>query len=546
MDVQKRLSLPCGPFLRAPHIVIESSMCHRVIWLVFVLLCSPLQEGWGQDAVTGEAVSCENGRAAAYPCRNVNLLSFLPISAIDADEPTELADIWGWTDPETGREYALVARSDGTSFVDVSDPERPVYLGNLPSHTSTRPQPPHRDIKVYRNHAYVVSEASAHGLQVFDLTRLRTVTEPPVTFEETAHYDRFGSSHNVVVNEETGYAYAVGIHGRQDVPGDYPDQGPRQCGPGLHMIDLADPADPEFAGCFTDDNQGVLAPGYTHDAQCVIYHGPDEDYRGRELCFAANEDVVSIMDVDDKSNPISIAQATYPNYGYVHQGWLSEDHRYFYLGDELDEERELVSRTRTLIWDMEDLDRPGSPRQYFAETPSIDHNLYTKDSFMMQANYTSGLRILDISSPEVPEEVGFFDTFPEHDRAVFEGAWSNYPYFESGIVIVSSIGEGLFVLEPTVAPTDPSPPPETFMLHPPAPNPVQWQATVWLDIPSEQHVTVTVYDMLGRRRLVLHEGRLAADAYPLVLSVDALASGTYVVRAVGEESMQTQMVTVVK
>jgi hypothetical protein len=51
-------------------------------------------------------------------------------------------------------------------------------------------------------------------------------------------------------------------------------------------------------------------------------------------------------------------------------------------------------------------------------------------------------------------EVAFFDVYPDDDAAQFNGAWSNYPFFDSGIVIVSGIEQGLFVLRPNL-PTTP-------------------------------------------------------------------------------------------
>ncbi len=44
---------------------------------------------------------------------------------------SSLNDIWGWTDPQTGKEYALVGMSNGTSFVDISNPENPIFIGIL-------------------------------------------------------------------------------------------------------------------------------------------------------------------------------------------------------------------------------------------------------------------------------------------------------------------------------------------------------------------------------------------------------------------------------
>ncbi len=374
-------------------------------------------------SVTGGEVRCSGDKtASAFGCSNTSLLSFLPISAIGGRRSTHLNDNWGWTDPTTGREYALVGRTDGTSFVDVSDPTKPRYLGDLPLTKGAHPAA-WRDIKTYKNHAFIVSDgAGAHGMQVFDLTRLRNV-KAPQTFTEDAHYDKIGSAHNIVIDEETGFAYAVGVN-----------SGGETCGGGLHMINMQNPEQPNFAGCFSDPATGRAGTGYSHDAQCVIYHGPDTQYQGHEICIGANETAISIADVTDKKAPVAISRASYPDVGYTHQGWLTDDHKYFYLDDELDEQggKGLAAQgTRTLVWDLSDLDDPVLLKEYVGVSKSIDHNLYIKGNRVYQANYTSGLRILDISDPANPREVGYFDTYPKDDSVGFAGAWSNYPYFKS-------------------------------------------------------------------------------------------------------------------
>ena len=397
-------------------------------------------------AVSGETVSCEEGTALDYACTDVDLVAFLPLADLGAG-PTSIAnDIWGWTDPDTGREYVLLGKSNGTSFVDITDPNAPVYVGELPL-TEGGVENLWRDIKTYADHAFIVADnAGAHGVQIFDLTQLRDVRDPPVTFEETAVYDGVFSSHNIVINEETGFAHAVGSSG-----------GGEACGGGLHMIDIRDPANPRFAGCFADPNiGGSLGAGYTHDAQCVIYDGPDEDYVGREICFHASITALGISDITDKENAVALANASYPGAVAAHQGWLTEDHRYFFLGDELDEEGGTVSNTRTLVWDVAELDDPVLATEYFADTRAIDHNQYVRGDFLYQSNLLGGLRILDVRDPENPVEVAFFDTVPTDDDATaFGGTWSNYPYFESGVIAVSSWNEGLFLLrkrEPVLVP----------------------------------------------------------------------------------------------
>jgi choice-of-anchor B domain-containing protein len=396
-----------------------------------------VNERRGFPAVTGGEVVCENDQAAAFECSDVNIVSFLPVKDIGGGRGTSINDVWGWTDPQSGSEYAIVGRTEGTSFVDVTDPYNPVYLGDLPMTEGSRPSI-WRDMKVYRDHVYIVADnAGEHGVQVFNLTQLRTVRNAPVTFSETYLYDGIHSAHNIVINEETGYAYAVGTSG-----------GGETCGGGLHMINIQDPGAPTFAGCFADPTTGRRLTGYVHDAQCVVYHGPDTEHEGKEICMGSNETALSISDVTDKDNPVALAMITYPNVAYAHQGWFSEDQRYFYMNDEGDEPQGLVEGTRTLVWDVVDLDDPVLVKEYIAETTTTDHNLYIRGDLMYQSNYGSGLRVLDISERENPVEIGFFDTTPYGGG----GSWSNYPYFPSGVIIATSMSDGLFVLKATKQP----------------------------------------------------------------------------------------------
>ena len=405
------------------------------VWSQRALLTGPTES---LASVTGGEVRCsEEGTAADFDCRDVEMLSFLSIPDLGGARGVRLNDVWGWTDPQTGKEYALVGRIDGMSAVDVSDPSNPVFVADLPLTDGATPAT-WRDIKVYRDHAYVVADGSGpHGMQVLDLTKLRAFNGTALELEADTTYANINSAHNVVINEESGFAYVVGA-----------SQGGETCGGGLHMIDIREPKNPTFAGCFSDPQTGRASTGYSHDAQCVMYNGPDARYRGREICLGANETALSIADVTDKENPQALSRASYPNVGYSHQGWLDNEHRYFYMNDELDETQGLTEKTRTLIWDLADLEDPQLVKQHMGVEAAIDHNLYIRDNLMYQSNYRSGLRILDISDRENPREVAFFKTYPGEDSGVgFDGSWSNYPYLESGIILVSSIGEGLFILK---------------------------------------------------------------------------------------------------
>lgn len=374
-----------------------------------------------QPAAQTEAVPCVDGFAGEYPCRQVDLQSVLPMASIGGGSGS---DLWGWTHPVTGREYAIVCRSTGTAFIDVTDPAEPVYVGDLP----VPGEPSHAgDVKVYRGYAFIVGEASDHGMQVFNLRRLGRVSEPPETFTADAHYTGFGRAHNLALNEASGFAYPVRTN---------------DCNGGVQMIDVRDPLNPAFAGCVDD--------AATHDAQCVIYGGPDADYQGREICFNSNEDHVGIVDVTDKSAPLTLSSTDYEGRGYTHQGWLTEDHAFFVVDDELDE-RDGDHNTRTYVWNVEDLEAPFVTGTYTGPTPAIDHNLYVKGDLVYLANYRAGMRILHIDDARQGRlsEVAYFDIDPDSDARDFGGAWTAFPFFSSGNVLVSS-REALFVLRPTL------------------------------------------------------------------------------------------------
>lgn len=367
---------------------------------------------------------CENGFAGEYPCSGFDLITYVPINLLGGKQAN---DSWGWIDPETNIEYAIIGVDDGTYFLDLSQPDAPVILGVLP--TATEPSL-WRDIKVYQNHAFIVSEAEDHGLQVFDLTKLRAAN-PNQIFSADARLTDFGNAHNIAINEDSGFAYVVGSNLYNGGP---------------VFIDISAPKAPQVVGGYEEDS-------YTHDAQIIIYDGPDEAFLGREIFIGSNSvggenNQVVILDVTQKENPKKIASFTYSNGGYAHQAWLTEDQKYLVFGDELDEIMRGV-KTQTRIIDMSNLEEPRLYFDYFGPTAAIDHNGYVKGVTFFMANYSYGMRAIDLSQIEEKNisELGFFDTYPQHNNTQFVGAWNVYPYFESGHILISDINSGLFLVK---------------------------------------------------------------------------------------------------
>lgn len=378
------------------------------------------------DTSTSNKVPCVNGFAGVYPCNDYDLLLHLNLDVFEASESN---DSWGWTDTTTNKEYAIIGLNNGTAFVDISDTDNPVYLGKLATRTVNSSW---RDMKVYNNHVFIVSEASNHGMQVFDLTKLRDTNNLPKTFAADVEFTAFGHAHNIVINEDSGYAYIVGSSLFSGGPA---------------FININDPKNPELEGGFSEG-------GYSHDAQVITYNGPDTDYTGQEILIGSNGErnglnEVVVANVTDKRNPIKLSNISYNLDAYTHQGWFTEDHRYFIVGDELDEYDGNVSKTRILIFDMLDLDNPVLLSEYYGPTEAIDHNLYIKGSTLYLANYGAGVRMHDLSNiaSGTMTEIGFFDTFPNNNASNFNGVWNVYPFFESGKILVSDIEKGLFIIK---------------------------------------------------------------------------------------------------
>ena len=429
-------------------------MKNYILILCLVLVSSCQYEDYDDSKVIDSPLAtCIDGFAKIpgtdyeYSCLNYDLMGRITLEEMDAEAGN---DCWGWTDSTTGREYAIMGVNNGTSFIDITDSTSPIYLGKLPTASVDSSW---RDMKVYNDHVYIVSEAGDHGLQVFNLANLRGIDSEQV-FSADYTDKSFGQAHNIAINEDSGYAYIAGARTK-----------------GIYALNLSNPLAPKL------ELEGSQF-GYSHDAQIVNYKGPDQDYFGKEIYIGSNENKVDIVDVTDKSEPKLISTFLY-DHQYTHQAWLTDDHKYALLGDELDEvdsnyELKADAKTRTVIIDLSDLDKPELHHDYEAETKAIDHNGYVKGTEFFLASYTAGLRVLDILNIDQKSisEIGFFNTFIDHNDSglpnsttvksqdpdgdhsgkkgnseAFNGAWSVYPFFKSENIIISDINSGLFIVK---------------------------------------------------------------------------------------------------
>jgi len=373
--------------------------------------------------------SAEGGVASAFDSLNVSLMSqvtpqqFSTNATCVANSTNVCAnDVWAYVSP-SGREYAILGLRVGTGFVDVTNPWSPVVVGAISDASSIW-----SDMKTYGHYAYNMNETGG-GMQIIDLSQI----DPPartVTLVGALTQSNLQTSHTMAVNTDSGHAYLCGSN----------------VNPGklrLVAVSLANPAVPVIVG-------QSLESVYVHAAQVVSYtSGP---YAGREIAFCyCGSAGLKILDVTNKANMFTMSTIVYPNTSYCHQGELTEDRRYVLIDDELDENNGLVATTTTYVVNVENLSSPQFVTSFTNGQPAIDHNQMIRGNFTYQADYTTGLRIYDISNVNNAHEVGFFDTYPFNNSRSFNGAWGVYSRLPSGVVLVSDMQGGLFVLNPADA-----------------------------------------------------------------------------------------------
>jgi choice-of-anchor B domain-containing protein len=436
-----------------------------------------------------ELVDCVVGVAGPFYCDNVNLVDTVPTAGFGGGHGS---DSWGWTDDD-GTEYAIVTSGVGTGFFRLKANGTTEYLGSL-ERSQTRDSLLWNDPKVVNNHAYITSEDSSFGMQIVDLKAVATLTEIPLGTGagviEQAGFVTAGGGHNLVAFEERDI---IAMTIAEDAT----------CGGGIVFYDVQDTKEtaPELLGC-VGGSQDPWLTGLTHDAQCVTYFGPDVDYNGAgvdgqldtdddvaasDICLMFQEDSgVFVIDVSEITRDRKIdgratmlTRFTYDTINYTHQGWFTEDQRWVLFNDELDESgaaatalggRGSQNQFTTTYWvDLADLDvgaataRTGIPdvneelvkSWSNMNTLAVDHNMYVVGNLLYQANYGAGLRVLEFSTESLEsgegfKEVAYFDTYPGPGASEFYGAWSVYPFFESGNIILSDFQSGLLVLDVTL------------------------------------------------------------------------------------------------
>ena len=391
--------------------------------------------------VAKPATVCDNGFAGDHACEKMDLLAHVPLSSFSTN-PSAANDVWGFYDVNDGKEYAILGLRNGVGVVEVTDPEAPRMVGSVSSESTSW-----RDIKVYQHfnratarwdsYAYVTADSASVGTMIIDLRSL------PEDISVAASDKSDISAHNVYLSN-VDYSLGVALNGVEPF---LHIAGSNRNGGAFNTYRLDNPLEPDSVY----SNGSSSRANYSHDVSSMVVTDDRKDTQcvaagpHCEIFFDFNEDNFQIWDKTQNSAPSRLSTTSYPKVSYVHSGWYTEDKQVVLVHDELDE-MDYGLNTTVRLFELSDFRSPALLSTWTGPTGAIDHNGFVRGNRYYMSNYTRGMTVLDISDTSSPKEIGFFDTFPISDNTSFNGAWGVYPYLPSGVILISDISSGLYVV----------------------------------------------------------------------------------------------------
>jgi choice-of-anchor B domain-containing protein len=314
-------------------------------------------------------------------------------------------EIWGLN--INGSEIAIIGSTAGTHFFDVTNPQNSSEIAFVAG-AYTGPGVIHRDYHDHNGYLYIVcDEGSVSTLQIVDVSNLPNSVN--TVYDSN---NLLNKVHNIFIDTATTKLYACAT------------------GEAMEVFDLSNPDNPILINTYND-------VGHVHDA-----------YVKNDTAFLnCGNDGLRIMDYSmvnsTSDSPIELASFTsYPDAGYNHSGWLSDDGNIYAMQDE-------NHGYDVKILDVSDFSNISVLATFSSgvDPNSMAHNGIIKDNLLYIAYYHDGLRVFDISNPSNPIQVNSYDTYLPNNHISYRGAWGVYPYLNSGNILVSDMQSGLYVFE---------------------------------------------------------------------------------------------------
>jgi choice-of-anchor B domain-containing protein len=420
---------------------------------------------------------------------NINAQDFENVTLLDnwTDEslPTindgiRFNEVWGFV--QNDQEYGVIGSTMGTHIFLISDADELIEVDFVPG--AFQGQVVHRHFDDYNGFLYGVCDQGNSTLQIMDLQYLPDSVS--LVYNSDALVTR---AHNCFIDRSSDILYLAGPAGNA-----------------LRLLSIENPVEPTFILNFDEVN-------YVHD----LFVRNDTAYLN-----AANQGLL-VVNFADPLNPVQLGSLdTYPDQGYNHSGWLTEDGNTYVFADETTGMRMKVCDVSDLT-DIEVLSLFNSE----ANDYTVPHNLQIKGDLVYVSHYNDGLQVFDISNPSNPVRVAYYDTFYGDDSYPFNGAWGVYAFLPSGRVLISDRTSGLYLFEMDVILSNQSIKAEPeFTLYP---NP----CTDVLNLSCNEVVQqLIIYDLSGR--IVMQQNPMQKAVQ---INMTTLPSSVYVVEITTTETI---------
>ncbi len=356
---------------------------------------------------------------------------------VDLNQPSASGvnynDVWGYVDT-AGNEYGIIGGADSILIFNVTNTDSIYKVGARPGDGVTI----WRDMKTYDKYLYAGCDNCSEGIKVFDLGAL------PDSFVQVNQFTTdFVNSHNIYIDTTSARLYAVGTDNASGIA------------EGFAIYDLAsNPVSPPLLKKLRLDT----LPG---EVSSVNYYIHDIFVRDSfAYCSHARTGygIWNVANVDSIYKLSMLALPDPDNRTYVHSSWNTTDNNYAYVASEVfgNEQIYVINQTDhantflDTIWKDPLLSCNSI-------TDNVPHNPYIRDNYVYISYYEDGVQILDVSNPDVPVRVGYYDTHQENtDYNGTTGNWGVYPFLPSGTIIASETDSGFYALKftPPIVPIE--------------------------------------------------------------------------------------------
>ncbi len=437
---------------------------------------------------------------------NMRLLSNLNQHVISGREYSAL---WGYLAPN-GREYAIMGCYDGTTFVDITDTTNIHEVDYLPGPVFGNNSHTWREMKTFSHYCYIVNDVINGAMQIVDLQYL----PDSVHLVRNFTFGSFNRGHTI--SQEGPYLYISG--GNASTNG------------GIRILDLT--SNPELPTV-----RGQWTTRYVHD--CRVKN---------DTIFACNiwTGEVTVINAANKDNPVQINfWFNNPN-GGPHNCALTPNRQFCLVADEINGNPRLLK-----IWNIQNLNNviQVSTWQPTGITNTIVHNVEVYGNYALVAHYEAGLRILNITNPAAPVEIAWYDTFPSGNGFDYRGCWGVY-MFPSQKIIASDMQTGLYVFKTSTIITsnqnNQNSSPAKFELKQNYPNPFNPTTRIEFSIPKASHVSLKVFDALGKHVATLADEFRNVGNYSVSYDAARLASGVYFYNLVAGDYKESRKMVLIK